>query len=533
MPTIGERLMYTAATALEAWRQGPTPPEIDALQRSYSEKWGLYDGSIFAVAANSNPYRNDPEVYQGIKLLYKHVEAVVDFYAGSVYQGALADEPEQGAIPWKLLVSGKVPSQEEIARLEAAGTPLPVNDATNLWAAIFELQSAWNWQQQKSRRPMYAAALGDGLVELVDNLDRRFVYPQMVWPGYVRDIELDSVDNVRHYVLEYRVEERDKRGAITETYTYSKEVDGEAFRYYKNDSPFDYGDGTVVPNPYGFCPAIWDRHQIGAQGMVRGRSATEGTRQALLQMNSIFSHAFDFQRKAFMQPIGVASSRSGGSSRTVDLSTPPGADRSDLAQTLDYIMLPEGAQYLQAQMDIGKTREMLSDLREGILSENPEASFYQQLREMQFLSAPGADQAIGDVKKRVDHVRDGEDANTVKLFQMSISMCSFRARGEAWRRRQPNRRLTPRQEVFLPFGANAYENGQMDMKILHRPLVEMTESERLDLLLKKESLQSEWAMREARMSKSDIDAIMAEREKREVGFLLEDLAPRDVMGEAA
>ena len=38
---------------------------------------------------------------------------------------------------------------------------------------------------------------------------------------------------------------------------------------------------------------------------VRGRSATDGTIQQLMQLNSIFSHAFDFQRKAFFAPIIV------------------------------------------------------------------------------------------------------------------------------------------------------------------------------------------------------------------------------------
>lgn len=517
--------MFAASAAVNAWRQGPTPPEIDALQALYAQRWSLYDGSLFAEGVN--PYLRDPAIYQNTKLILKHVESVVDFYAGVVYQGALSDEPEQGAIPWKLLLDGTVTPARD-------GTPPSPSPALNLWTAILELQHAWNWQQQMSLRPMYGAALGDCLVELVDDLDRRFVYPQVIWPGYVKAVEIDYVGNVRTYTLEYRVEEVDDDGNRTDSYLYRKTVDRDEIRTFKNDQPYGYdGNPARIPNPYGFCPAIWDRHRIGAPGMVRGRSATDGTRQALLQHNSYFSHALDFQRKAFIQPIAIASRGGGGATKNVNLSAPPEGSTArtakEEAQTLDYIFVPEGSQYLQASMDIGKTREMLQDILEGILRENPEASFYEKLRDMQQVTAPGAERIMGDVKSRVDLVRAGMDANTVKLFQMAISMCAFRARGNEWKRRNPNRQLTPRQQVFVPFDTTAYDAGLLDCTILQRPLVPMTEVERVEVLALKESLQSTWALQEAGLTDPEIQAVLAER--RAANMLLEDYAPQD--GEAA
>ena len=497
-----------ATAALDAWRNGPVPPELDAIQRAYWERWAQYSGELFASVSTSNPYRNDPAIYQGTKLLWKHTEAVVDFYAGVVYQGALADDPEQGAIPWKLLVKG---DPTEVDTDDAGNaTPRP-SPARNLWLAILELQAAWNWQQQMAFAPMYAAALGDCLTELVDDLDRRFVYPQIVWPGYVKDITIDYVGNVRAYTLEYPVEERDERGSVTGRYRYRKDVDEEAFRHYRDDKPFDKdGSGTaVMPNPYGFVPAVWDRHRIGAPGLVRGKSATDGTRQALLQLNSLFSHAFAYQRKAFFQPI-VISAPGGGGTRTVDLSAPNGTVE-EIEQEQKYITVPQGANLLQAQMDIGKTREMLQDIRENILAENPEASYYQQLREMSQVTAPGAERLMGDVKSRVDLVRAGADVGTVKRFQMAISMCGWRANGNDWKARNPGRALTPRQAVFLPFDLESFDRGELDCTILPRPLVPLSEQERLELILLKESIRTPWGMGEAGMSEDDITAITGAR----------------------
>ena len=484
--------------AVDGWRNaGPTPRELTAQQGRYVEAWSLYSGSLFESTLQSSPYRNDPTIYNQTKLLWKHAEAIVDFYAGVVYQGAL---PVSGtALPAGAVSAIPIDPQT------------PEGEKTDqLLAAISELYAAWNWQQQMSLRPMYGAALGDVLTELVDDPDRRFVYPQTVWPGYVTQIELDYVGNVRSYTLEYSVTERKDNGialsqAVTsETYQYAKQVDGEALRYYKNGRPFDYGDGAVIKNPYGFVPAIWDRHRIGAPGDPRGRSAIDGTRQALLQLNSIFSHAFDFQRKAFFAPIMIAGKgATKGSDKTHDVTSAPTA--------FDVVGVPENASLLQPMFDIGKTSEMLESLREGIINENPEARFYQEMRAMQQVTAPGAERLMGDVKNRVDLARSGYDSQTIKLLQMAISICGMRVHGPEWR---SGGGLDRRRSVFLPFDLQSFSKGDLAFTIEPRPIVYPTEQERIDLITSKEALQSRWGMTSAGIDETDADAILAERRDR-------------------
>jgi len=524
--------LSTAYSAgVHAWQHGPVPQEIDVLQARYFERWQLYNGELFESILKHNPYRDDPSIYQNTKLLWKPVEAIVDFYAGVIYQGPLSTDGKpmpdgtHGAIP----IDPQVPEPDVPETVDGEEERSETPNGDRLRRAIAELWSAWNWQQQMSLRPMYGAALGDCLTELIDDSDRRFVYPKIVWPGYVKEIDLDYVGNVQSYTLEYRVEEKQPDGSM-KSHLFRKEYTKENFRYFRDDKPYnEYGEGAVVPNVYGFVPAVWDRHRIAAPGHVRGKAATDGTRQALLQLNSIFSHAFDYQRKAFWVPPMVAG-KSTGNRDKIDLSSPAGASRDapfDMAEEFRYIKVGEGSTLLQTTIDIGQTREMLNDMREGILAENPEASFYQQMREMQQVTAPGAERLMGDVKNRVDLARAGYDAGSVKLFQMAISMCGFRANGLTWKRDADGRTraLNRRQMAFLPYDLFSYDRGELDLAIMPRPIVIPTETERLEIIAMKEALSSQWGLEEAGIEPDVATAILAERRERDT--LIGDFTPVD------
>jgi hypothetical protein len=510
--------MYAITTGIDAWKDGPQPAEWDIVQKSYMEKWSRYDGSIFEGMADANVWgANQPAVYANTKLLWKHIEAVVDFYAGVIYQGALSTDGKELPDGTK----GAIPIDPQ--------TPNQTRDDL-LLAAIAELWAAWNWQQQMSLRPMYAAALGDCLTEIVDDTDRRFVYPQIVWPGWVKEIELDYVGNVRAYTLEYRTQDKpDASGKPGTVYTYRKKVDGEAFRYYRDDKLT-----RTVANPYGFVPAVWDRHRLAAPNAVRGKSATDGTRQALYQLNSLFGHSFDFQHKAFEIPPMLATGTKMRDTTPPEAGTPPSSGK-ELAERYRIRYVPPDASLLQPTFDVGKTLEMIQDIREGILAENPEASFYQQMREMQQVTAPGAERLMGDVKNRVDLVRAGMDAGTVKLFQMAIAIAGFRARDTSefgWSRR--GTALDRRRLAFTQFDLQSFGRGELDMTILARPIVMPTEQERMETELLKvqvaEARERVTTERELKEIYPDLDetefaALLAERRARESAMLLGDFGP--------
>ena len=498
---------------LDAWRAGPPESTWDALQARYAERYLLSSGELFMDAVRTNPYKNDPRVYKNLSLLWNHSSRVVDFYATLTYQGELKAVPGEGAIP---------------VRPDPA---LQTEQVTNLMAALAVFYDKWNWQQQMVIRPKLGAALGDVLTELVDDADRRFVYPKVIWPGYVKAIELDYVGNVRAYTLEYQITEQHEQGR-RETYTFRKEVDGDAFRYFKDDKPFDYyGDGAVVPNPYGFVPAVWDRHIVDGFS-ERGQAATDVSRQALFNLNSLFSHARDFQHKAFFAPVIVEGEITKQGQTSIDLSTPPTAQPSPsaMAETLKFLQAPKGGAVHQPVFDIGQTLAQLEFMRDGILATHPEATFFDKLADAANVTGPGADRIILPVKGLVEHARAGYDNNTVHLFQMAISMCGMRVNEGAWdyvpARTETGRMvkapLTKSREAFRPYTLASYANEEMGFQIAARDIVPPSRAEIVDLTRSIEELQTRWGLQNVGIDETEAKQMLADRYQ-----VIGDMAPAD------
>lgn len=495
--------MTSIRAGAAAWTQYDNDLSGRTLDDLYALRWALYSGDLFADLNRWSPLMRDRRIYANTKLLYKHSGAAVDFYAMTVYQGDLSTDGRQladgtkGAIP----IDPQVPTEA---------------DERALWTAFGELVNGWNLKQSMSTQPMIAAALGDCPTELFDDIQRGFVYPIPIWPGFVKDIALDAVDNVKAYTLEYQVTETDAKGKATETYTFTKKVDKEAFRYFKNDRPFAYpaiGD-AVQPNPYGFVPMTWDRHKINPFD-VRGIAATDSTQQALLDLNSFLSHGRDFQQKAFAAPVVIRSASSmKPSSPSIDTSLPTGGSADEnaraLAETTNWWQGDKDAGIAQATFDVGDTMAMIEFVRDGILAENPEASFFRELREMSQVTAPGAERLLGDAAARCRRARANHDTQTTKRIQMAISMMGMRAH----QRNTPgwSGTLTKRQQAFAAYDLDSYQRGVLDFGISDRPVILPTEAERIDLIDQTSRLGS-WALGQLGKDDAEIKQILTDQQR--------------------
>lgn len=511
------------SAAIQAWSETGEATGKDAIRERYLERWSWYSGTAFQDLARRAPMLRDDRVYSSTSLLFKHTEAMVNFYAAMVYQGDLSTDGKPlpdgtlGAIPIDPQTGDRV--QDKLIRI-----------------AISQAWADWNWKENKSLRPMYAAALADCLTELVDDVDRGEVYSSIVPPWRVIDMDLDSKSNIKAYVTEEPITEDAGNGQL-KTYVFRKEVDGEAYRYYRDDKPFDaYPGGAVQPNPYGFVPAIWDRHRKGEPGAVRGVAATDGTRQALMQINSLLSHSFDFQQKAFRAPLIVRGKITKPGQTTIEAAADAGTARSGVvgrlldrveqrarrAETLDILETDNpNAAILQAQFDIGKTLEIIEFLKKGILAENPEGTFWQALREMSQATRPGVDALMGDTKGNVKRVSDAHDTQTIKLFQMHLAISGMRANGGGWTvdANGRTRKLTRRQQAYLPFNLDSYHEGKLDFGILSRELITPNAQQIIEQIIRKEAIVTRTGLIEAGYSgeiedeqtESEVDRMLRER----------------------
>jgi len=494
-------------SGLLEWKNGPQPPEWTSRQARYQERYLLAKGELFLYGWRTNPYKDDPRVYKNISLLWDCVSRVNDFYTSTVYQGELIARPNEGAIPIQ------------------PDPSLSTAQIDNLMAAHRALWLKWNWQEQKGDRVEMAVSVGDCMTELEDNLDKRFPQPKIIWPGYVKNLELDQPGNIEWYELEYQVQDRKPDGTLDTPYLYRKEVDGEAFRYFRDDKPWSDPDGhgdAVQPNPYGFVPAIWDRHKRRAGIDNYGNSATDESRQTLFGLNSLFSHARDFQHKAFYAPVVVAGKISQKDQKSIDLSGPAG-DPSAMAQSLSFLEGSPDATIHQAQFDIGQTMLALEMMKSSILGKHPEATIFDNLADAAQVTGPGADRIIIPVKGRRENACSGYDSRTIHLQQMAITMAAIRIKAGDY---GSVSKLDDLRRAFLPYDAESYDRGELRYTIdLNRPIVVPSKSERIEEVAATEKLETLWALRQVDVSEEDAQEIIKGR--REMDTLIGDFTPVD------
>jgi hypothetical protein len=481
MPSLWRRLVDTFSATRDAWSQYEQATGYDEINRRYAERWAIYSGSAYSSPMMRHMRRVNPAVYQNTTLLWNHSNGVVGFYETHVYLGGISTDGKPmadgtyGAIP--LIPQVDTEQQEADLRL-----------------AFAELATLWNWEAKKSEIPRMAAAIGDVLTEIIDDTEHHRVYPQMVWPGYVTDIELDPFDNVIAYALEYDVTEETPAGNVT--FRFRKEVDKDEYRYYRDDEPWrdvnGHGD-AVQENPYGFVPATWDRHRTGWD--ERGIAATDSTRQAFHMINSLMSHGIDHQRKVFFAPIIVKGKVFRPGTTKLDLGRAPrivGTEDAysrpeNAGASFDILAGGENAAIEGFAFDVGKTLEFVRELKDGVLAEQPEGTFYQELRQMGQISGTAAERLLGDSAGRIRLIRANHDIQTIKRFQMAMTIAGMRVNNGDWGAASELRRW---QRAFLPYTLESYHRGEMDFRIADRPLIIPTELERIETVIRAESVRS-------------------------------------------
>jgi hypothetical protein len=506
-------------------------PAVDQRGR-YRMLWDFWSGAWLADPAVRAQRRQDPRLYKNTRLVWGMARAIVRLYAQGVYQGDLSTDG--GELPDGS--RGAIPIDPQTAGGPAAGggDAEPGSDLA-LRRAISELWAWWNWRQHMRLRPRWGAMLGDVLVEVLDDWPRARVYPVHVWPGKVVEMGLDPVGNVKWYALEYEVSRQEReafgRRLPAASYAYRKEVDGEAFRHYADGKPYGRDHELwgmvgppVQPNPYGFVPAVWDRHEI-IWGW-RGLGAIDGILQALQEFNSVLSNAMDFQRRQFNTPIVVRGAQGAPRPRAAPgdavprLVLPRSAARDPLeaaradADSETWVPVGEGGGVDVPSYDLGGTVELFEMLGKRLQDEVPEAAFGQQVLEMTQVTAPGIERALGPVIGMVKDARSNYDPGTVKLHQMAISVVAYRlglGEGEGG---YPAGRLTSRHDAFRGYDLGSFGRGELDFSIPDRDVIPETLDERIDRLLKIEQLADEWSMLRAGMPPDAVARVLGDRERR-------------------
>lgn len=452
MATAWGRLSMATVAAYSAFRRTWSDPgsiaarnQFEAQVATYGYRWHLYQNSVFDDAVTWAAYRRRYGLYRYIRPIYNPVRRLVDFYTGIVYPGVLAVDAK------------RLPD----------GTPLAIPLADDidpkLRDAIGQLWQWSNWQTGKNLYVRYGAALGDVAVEVVDEVDRGKVTFDIIWPGWITELELDSTGNVKRYTIEYDAEDEDEK-----KYTYKKVVDSAMIAEYKDGELFAYDERIDAerPNPYGFAPLVWCKHTD--LGDEHGIPAVRNIGK-VDELNEIASHAHDRAHAVLSSPILVAGK--GVQALNADITEAKRAATEDMSnvnagrESVKLIKADEGAMST-VQLPEGEALHYMEQLLAEIEHDHPEIVMYNKLREMSQVTGPAAERLVGDAAAYVAEARSNYDTQSIKLFQMAVAIAGWRANTGAW-----GTNLKRQQQAFLPFSLESYAAGDLDFEIGVRPIV--------------------------------------------------------------
>ena len=441
----------------------------DARLADYATLWAYHENSVFDDVARWQTYRTAHRLYRATRPIYNPARRLARFYTGVVYQGEWATDPAQmtaktSAIPW------------------SERTPAP------LLGAIAQIYQWSNWQSRKNIALRYAAAVGDALVTVVDDLQRAKVYPDVVWPGHVVEIDLDPTGNVTYYAIEYDADELDERGQPTgQSYVFRREVSKTYIAEFHDTTPT-----LRAVNPYGFVPAVWMQHT--ATGSAHGQSAL-GNPSKIDELNSLAAHALDQAHRVLEAPILIAGQSVGGNlSEQAKAAAAYGRVQTPAAaqEELKIITAAQGSEIQALRLEAGETMAHMDHLLAEIERDYPELGMFAKLREMSSVTGPAADRMFGDVAALVNEARAQYDQQTVKLFQMCAAIAGWRAGDGAWG--LPSQ-LSTQQRAFLPFNLDSYDRGDLDTSIQSRGLIMPSEDEELRLEQLRGAVENDKALR--------------------------------------
>jgi hypothetical protein len=423
----------------------------------YRRLWAYYTNDVYEDLNTWGAYKQVHGLYRATRAIYNPTRRLVDFYAGAVYPGVLSEDGD------------RLPEGVPLA------IPLAQDTDPDLKDAIAQFWQWSNWQASKSVLVRYGAALGNVLVEVSDDLDRRKITADVVWPGLVADLHLDACGNIVSYALEYAITDGADR------HTYRKEVDKAVYRTFRDGQPFAYDEalGAAWPNPYGFVPAVWVRHiHVGSD---YGAPAIEGSLGKVDELNSLASHTHDQVHKKIAAPAllaGVTNLRplTNQEKRQATAGTEYGAEGRVLVDREDLMLIgaPEGARVesLAGTLELADAGPYLERLLGEVEQDHPELTLYRELRGMSQVTGPGASRMLGDAAARVYEAAANYDQASISLFRMAVAIGGYRANAGAW---GP---LDRQQQKFAPFDLSSYANGDLDFSIVSRPLVQPTQQER-------------------------------------------------------
>lgn len=413
----------------------------------YDRLWALYQNTAYdRLTTYLASYPANHRLYTKTRGLRNPLGAYVDFWQANIWGGMLDMDAGDG---------------------DEDASALPIRtDNERIRPAIAQIWQWSNWGSNRQIVTLHGSALGDAIIQVVDNPTAGKVYMRARYPSEVDDLLWDDFGNVKRCVFEYGA--KDDNGI---SYTYKEIIEhpsvhglggGTRFRTFKNNTPFAYPgnlyDGANVSEwfaPYDFVPVVHipfidvgvDWGTVGYAQVVR--LIDEASAKA-----SIIN---DQLNKELNPPLVARGLRPADLTWTVnDNSVPvvyiPKAPADADLQPLLWDMNIDDA-VASLATDIEQIKELL-----------PELQFTRDLRSG--MSGAALRTAYAPLISKIQGIRANFDDRLVRAQNMALAIGGIRNYGPE----------------FSGITADSYSSGQLDHAIGARPVLPRGQTEELEAL---------------------------------------------------
>lgn len=452
----GLKAFYAAFSDPEAQNRNLSADERVAL---YQTAWSYYRNHQFSRrdGIEWSAYLAGRELYKHTRLIFNPVPQIVDFYVDNIWQPARRENFESLATP--LSHKTDEPVIEAIAQLDQWGNALA--------------------EFQKMKR--YAAATGNVLIEGVDDTFREKITHKTVWAGFVTELELSANGDVLSYALEYNVYDRE----LKRDYRYKKQVNKETWSYFRDDSPFvpEGKSAAVEENPYGFCFAVWIRHTD--DGADYGLAACKDFNK-VDEVNALASHLHDNIHKEIESGKVIGGLETPDSDIKILTGGTQNADGTinEVDPRLQRVLLAAKGNIsvhdLSGLLKLAEAHPYLRDVLLSFENDYPELQAAAIIRQNSQLSGAALERMLTPAQNRLDGVQANYNQQLIKLRQMQIAVGGMRqSSGGGWTTN------TKQQQLFAPFDLTSYSKGELDFQLTRSVLVQNTDAEAEEVLMKK------------------------------------------------
>ncbi len=417
----------------------------DARQVRYALLWAMFENTAYRnVHTWSTKLKADYGLYKHIRNIYNPANRLGVFWQTHLMGGTLDLNAGNG---------------------KESPSALPiVTDSDPLRAAIGQVWRWSNWATRKDILSLWGSTLGDVGLRVVDDPDRQKVSLDIVHPGSLADVMLDSAGNVKGYTIEeMRDDPLGKKDSVR--YTEIAKRDGDDVVYTTQRDGADYawsGDAAQWSEPYGFVPLVLIKHFD--VGLPWGWAEIYPTFSKAREIDDQASKLDDYVRKVVDAPMlfaGVERPKTTPRTANTEASSerpepgreeipalygPPGADAKPLVAPLDIESVGANIDRLLAEIE-----RDLPELQHDIWSAGGDASGRALRISRQ------------RVESKVSLRRPNYDDGQRRGLQMAISIGGMRG-----------------YDGFTGFNLDSFKAGNLEFSIGDRPVFQSDPMDTID-----------------------------------------------------